>query len=149
MTTATGAPIEEIKEFHFHLYWMTQSKTARANAESLLDLIHLKNKEGYFIAKPLRINEGPVGPHPMSSCEVWVPIESFGRFYGWVSQVRPADVTLMIHPLSKMQVLDHTERIAFMGAAAPLYIEALGEAVLSEAPAQYPELGVGYSKRED
>ncbi|KAI9329843.1 hypothetical protein BDR26DRAFT_871988 [Obelidium mucronatum] len=136
MTDNRATP-DEIKEFHFHLYWLTQSKQARANVEKLLAQIEARNKDGYFVAKPLRINEGPVGPHPMSSCEVWVPIEFFGRFYGWISQVRPVDVTL----------LDHTDRIAFMGPQAPLFVEALQPPVLDTYPLQYPELGLGYSKK--
>ncbi|KAJ3027710.1 UNVERIFIED_CONTAM: hypothetical protein HDU68_003297 [Siphonaria sp. JEL0065] len=158
--------VDEIKEFHFHLYWLTQSKQATANAQELLNMIEAKNLEGYFVAKPLRINVGPVGvelrwlacvvklivsalqPHPMSSCEVWVPIEYFGRFYGWVSQVRPADVTLMIHPLSKEAYVDHTHRIAFMGAPAPLSLEGWSKEKADEFPAQYPELGLGYSKKQ-
>ncbi|KAI8622625.1 DOPA-like domain-containing protein [Chytriomyces sp. MP71] len=137
--------IEEIKEFHFHLYWISSSKAALADAQALLDLIDAKNGEGYFVAKPLRINNGPVGPHPMSSCEVWVPIEYFGKFYGWVAQVRPQSVSLMIHPLSKHELLDHTERIAFMGPSVPLNVEYLEQSAMAEPPAQYPEFKLGYS----
>ncbi|KAJ3070055.1 hypothetical protein HDU98_006908 [Podochytrium sp. JEL0797] len=114
--SATNDPVEEIKEFHFHLYWLTQSKQARANVETLLAKINTKNDRGYFVAKPLHINEGPVG--------------------------RPTDVTIMIHPLSKHQLLDHTERVAFMGDAVPLFVESLQPPILKEAPAQYPQLGV-------
>ncbi|ORY40535.1 hypothetical protein BCR33DRAFT_768100 [Rhizoclosmatium globosum] len=141
--------VDLIKEYHFHLYWLTQSKDARTNAQELLDYIQKKNDEGFFVAKPLRVNEGPVGPHPMSSCEVWVPIEYFAKFYGWIAQVRPANVTVMIHPLSREERLDHTHRIAFMGPSAPLAVEDWPEEKSDAFPAQYPELGLGYSKKTD
>ncbi|KAJ3232805.1 hypothetical protein HDU78_006847 [Chytriomyces hyalinus] len=143
----TITEVEEIKEFHFHLYWLSTSRRALNDAETLLDLIEKKNADGYFVAKPLRVNATPVGPHPMSSCEVWVPIEYFGKFYGWVAQMRPSTVSLMIHPLSRHQLLDHTDRVAFMGPSAPLNVETLQPPVMEHSPAQYPELGLGYSAK--
>ncbi|KAI9343774.1 DOPA-like domain-containing protein [Zopfochytrium polystomum] len=140
---------EEIKEFHFHVYWHTSDPSARAAALALRDDILRLNALGFFVAVPLaRVNEGPIGPHPMGSYEVWVPTEHFARFYQWIVRNRNEKVSVLLHPLSKEEVLDHTTRAVFMGPSAPLWVDVL-RPKLEHWPLQYPELGLGYSRPAD
>ncbi|KAJ3072010.1 hypothetical protein HK102_006335 [Quaeritorhiza haematococci] len=138
-------PGGEVKEWHFHIYWHTQSPSSRSAALYLRNRILHLTFTHYFTAKPLpTINDSPIGPHPMSSYEVWVPYESFARFYSWIVLNRPKDVSVMIHPLTREEVKDHTERAVFLGGTATLWVGGLRER-LEDVPRQYPELGLGYS----
>ncbi|KAJ3207757.1 hypothetical protein HDU67_007259 [Dinochytrium kinnereticum] len=137
---------EEIKEFHFHVYWITSDASARAAALNFRKEILRLNEAKFFVAVPLeRVNEGPMGPHPMGSYEVWCPTEYFARVYQWMARNRPSNVSIFIHPLSKEQLLDHTYRASFLGPSMPLYLETLQPPTLDHYPRQYPELQLGYS----
>ncbi|KAJ1552000.1 hypothetical protein HK405_013093, partial [Cladochytrium tenue] len=131
---------KEVKEFHFHIYWHTSDTSARAAALNFRNEVLRLNREGFFVAVPLeRVNEAPLGPHPMGSYEVWCPTEYFARTYQWMIANRPPLVSILVHLLSKEEVIDHTTRAIFLGPSAPLFIGAL-RPVLDEYPAQYPEL---------
>ncbi|KAJ3375200.1 hypothetical protein HDU92_000841, partial [Lobulomyces angularis] len=96
-----------------------------------------------FINVVLRINESPIGPHITGSFECWCPIESFARIYGFLI-LNKGPLSILIHPLTSEQLLDHTDRSAFIGTRIPLNLSALNER-LDFLPAQYQELGKGYS----
>ncbi|TPX68203.1 hypothetical protein SpCBS45565_g03289 [Spizellomyces sp. 'palustris'] len=139
---------EEIKEFHFHIYWITSDRNAHDKAMALRKRILELVDAGFFKVVPLStVNEIPRGPHPVGSYEVWVPFEYFARFYSWVSLHRTPDVSILIHPLTKEEIKDHTFRATFMGPSMPLNLNALSEK-LDHVPLQYPELGLGYSARK-
>ncbi|RKO89744.1 DOPA-like domain-containing protein, partial [Blyttiomyces helicus] len=133
--------------FHFHVYWLTRDAHAKEAAYKLRDRIIELNELGFFVAVPLAItNDAPVGPHPVGSYEVWVPTEYFARAYSWMIQNRPENLSIFVHPLTKMELQDHTTRATFLGPSYPLYTEHL-EDDLKENPRQYPELGLGYSRQ--
>ena len=48
------------------------------------------------------------------------------------------------YPLTQYEVLDHSDRSAWMGKPVPLDLTRLPEYV-DKVPLQYPELGLGYS----
>ncbi|KAJ3194858.1 hypothetical protein HK101_001749 [Irineochytrium annulatum] len=144
----TKEELEEIKEFHFHIYWLTSSIKAKEAALALREEVFRLNKSGFFVAVPLsHVNEVPRGPHPMGSYEIWCPKEHFSRCYQWLIVNRPEEVSIFIHPLSRQEILDHSYRAAFVGPSAPLFLDALSDD-LDTPPLQYPELGLGYSARE-
>ncbi|KAI8927240.1 DOPA-like domain-containing protein [Entophlyctis helioformis] len=146
---------EEIKEWHLHVYWHIQpsyhgSSSVSATEQLAIDFrnrILALNESGYFVAVPLKtVNREPRGPHPIGSYEVWVPAEHFARVYGWFVLNRPKELKVLLHPLTRHELLDHTERAVYLGgpAALPLKLDELGD-VLDHVPLQYPELGLGYS----
>ena len=134
----------QIKEFHFHVYWEVENSD---KAMYLHDLIKSNDSSGIFTAKILRINSRPVGPHPVPSFETWVPFESFAHVYEFFLRQLPVSdgISVLIHPLTRHEILDHTTRATFLGKSYPLDLSVLHEE-LPEVPAQYPELGLGYSK---
>lgn len=77
------------------------------------------------------------------SYEVWCPKEYFSRVYSWFILHRGIH-SVLIHPLTKEQLLDHSERAVWMGAPVPLDTKKL-RPVLNKVPAQYPELKLGYN----
>jgi DOPA 4,5-dioxygenase len=139
--------VSEIKEFHFHVYWFLHDQHTKDQAESLRsEIIRLTNQK-YFVAIPLdTVNYEPRGPHPIGSYEVWVPQEHFAKVYSWFLLHRPSNISVLLHPLTKHEMLDHTERAVFLGSSIPLKLNAL-QTILPQLPAQYPELGLGYSAK--
>eukprot|EP00842_Homolaphlyctis_polyrhiza_P006375 jgi/Hompol1/6739/HPOL_001546-RA len=139
--------IDEIKEFHFHVYWFVKDPKTHAKAIELRDKILALNESGYFVAKPLnRVNEIPIGPHPIGSYEVWVPQEHFARAYSWFLLNRPPELMILLHPLTRQERRDHSERAVFLGGppGIPIKLDELRE-LADKLPLQYPELGLGYS----
>lgn len=133
-----------VKEYHFHVYWDKDDRNQHESAMNLhAEIIHRASLGGSFVAKILRINLQPVGPHPSASYEVWVPIESFALVYSFFLHNR-RDLSILVHPLTRHELLDHTDRSAFLGPRKKLHLEALIK-LLDDVPKQYPELGLGYS----
>lgn len=54
--------------------------------------------------------------------------------------------SILIHPLTKKQGLDHSDRAAWIGKPVPLDLTKF-DWELDKLPIQYPELGLGYSKK--
>jgi len=134
-----------IKEFHFHVYFF------QANAKAVESALQLRNKIielnntrfGYTVIPLDRVNYEPRGPHPIGSYENWVPIETFANVYQWFIQNHEG-LSILVHPLSRYEIEDHSTRAAWIGEKLPLDLSKLTP-VLDYIPLQYPELGLGYS----
>ncbi|CAG8470559.1 8854_t:CDS:2 [Diversispora eburnea] len=136
--------LEEIKEFHFHVYFFQKNQKQQESALKLREKIIELTEKGFFHPVPFQnVNYTPVGPHSIGSYEVWCPKEHFSRVYSWFIYHRGIH-SVLIHPLTKEQLLDHTDRAAWMGTPVPLDVKKLTP-VLQKTPAQYPELKLGYS----
>ncbi|GAB9471094.1 Dopa 4,5-dioxygenase [Globisporangium polare] len=160
---------EEIKEWHFHVYWLenrSEQGFARADALRRLLLEHVESDPSNFIAvfhgvsqkqypaligSPPPMNRKPVGPHPSGSFEVWVPKESFVRLLSFFTLHRGA-LSIFLHPLTKDQRVDHSaQRAIWLGQPWPIDADSLPADPTEEdadPPFQYPELGLGYSRRD-
>lgn len=164
-TTAAAARDEEIKEWHFHVYWLeNRSERGFAQADALRrKLLERVETDPAFIAvfhgvssaqypalrgTPPPMNRSPVGPHPSGSFEVWVPKESFVRVLSFFTLHR-GNLSIFLHPLTKDQRLDHSSaRAMWLGPSWPIDAEELPLDPTDEdadPPFQYPELGLGYS----
>ncbi|KAF1315005.1 Dopa 4,5-dioxygenase, partial [Globisporangium splendens] len=156
---------EEIKEWHFHVYWLeNRSEQGFAQANALrLQLLERVETDPEFIAvfhgvssaqypallgTPPPMNRTPVGPHPSGSFEVWVPKESFVKVLSFFTFHR-GSLSIFLHPLTKDQRIDHSSaRAVWLGPSWPIDGTALPEDPTEEdadPPFQYPELGLGYS----
>ncbi|KAI1321426.1 hypothetical protein EDD11_005117 [Mortierella claussenii] len=135
----------EIKEFHFHLYWFQNNAASHASAVKLRDRILELVKQGFFQVVPLKngINTSPRGPHPIGSYEVWCAREDFARCYSWFVLNRGPH-SILIHPLTKEELADHSSRATWLGTPVPLDFTNL-DPHLDHVPSQYPELGLGYN----
>ncbi|KAF9160651.1 hypothetical protein DFQ26_005296 [Actinomortierella ambigua] len=135
----------EIKEFHFHVYWFQNNAESHASAVRLRDRILALVDKGFFRVVPLKngINTVPRGPHPIGSYEVWVPREDFARAYSWFVLNRGPH-SILIHPLTREEVADHTSRATWLGTPVPLDVSKLTPH-LDHTPSQYPELKLGYN----
>jgi len=134
----------EIKEWHFHIYFLQNNEQSRAEALELRDAILSLRSQGAFVAVPLyRVNYGPIGPHTIGSYEVWCPTESFASVFSYMTLYR-GDLSVLIHPLTREERKDHDTRKAWLGQPYGLDLSVLP--VLSDTiPYQYPELKMGYT----
>ncbi|KAF9391759.1 hypothetical protein CPB97_005610 [Podila verticillata] len=144
------AQSQEMKEFHFHTYFFQANPESLEAAREFRAKIEALVQEGYFHVVPQvwggGINTTPLGPHAVGSFETWVPIEHFSRAFGWFAQNR-GKFSILIHPLTKDEIIDHTDRAVWLGQPVPLDFKVLRER-LDKIPLQYPELGMGYSAKE-
>ncbi|KAI0781496.1 DOPA-like domain-containing protein [Trametes elegans] len=139
----------EIKEWHFHIYFHQRNADEHHAALELRDAVLRLRRDGAFVAVPLfRVNNDPVGPHPVGSYEIWVPGESFVAVYSYLALNR-GSLSVLIHPLTREQVCtltsdDHEIRHAWLGASYPLDLGTL-PVRSDEVPLQYASLKLGYS----
>ncbi|KAI8097630.1 DOPA-like domain-containing protein [Halteromyces radiatus] len=136
---------EEIKEWHFHIYFFQQNEEQKQQALVLRDRVLALVKEGFFKVVPFyRVNLQPIGPHPIGSYEVWCPTEHFARAFSFFTLNR-GGLSILIHPLTLYPLTDHTSRAVWLGASMPLDYSSLAD--VEEGPlGQYPKLKLGYSK---
>ncbi|KAH6919226.1 DOPA-like domain-containing protein [Coprinopsis sp. MPI-PUGE-AT-0042] len=134
----------EVKEWHFHIYFHQNNKEEHDEALRLRDAVLRLRRDGAFVAVPLRrVNEGPIGPHPVGSYEIWCPSETFASVFSYLCLNR-GNLSILVHPLTRQERIDHEVRNAWIGPAFPLDLSVL--LVESEqVPLQYPTLKLGYS----
>lgn len=89
----------------------------------------------------------PVGPHPMGSFETWVPVEYFAKLYEWFVQKR-GPLTIFVHPLTRHELVDHTDRVVFMGKSYTLNTDVLRKEIPNFG-SQYEYLKLGYATPEN
>lgn len=143
MADLEQALANEIKEFHFHVYFMQNQSKSVQEAEALHKKIQDLVAAGFFHVVPGKIYYQPFKPHLVANFEIWVPKEHFARAYQWIVLNR-GTLSVMIHPLTRLEIKDHTERAVWLGPSFPLDMSWLTE----EFPApeiQFPELKMGYS----
>ena len=146
----------EIKEWHFHVYFIPREQPFAWELRNRL-IEAVKNKEFVSIFNGInstivpgveegnipKFNVNPIGPHIVGSYEVWVPTQHFSAVLSWMTLNR-GPLSVLIHPLTRYEILDHTDRSMWMGTPYRLDLTRL-TADLGEAPLQYPELHLGYS----
>ena len=64
-------------------------------------------------------NTGPIGPHPCGSFEIWVPQEYLPHMLSFMMFNR-GDITVLVHPLGKTEVRDHTVDAMWLGNPYPI-----------------------------
>jgi len=144
----TPEETEEIKEWHFHVYFFQDNEENRASAVQLRSDIFRLVEEGFFKVVPLwRVHQKPTGPHPIGSFEVWTPKEHLPRALSYFMLHRGPH-SVLLHPLTCQEVLDHTDRALWLGKPVPLDLSQLRQGELESIPLQYPELGLGYSAED-
>lgn len=107
-----------IEYYHFHLYYPVEEIE---KAKIVLNKVENEIKEN------LRLEIGrawdkPVGPHPIGSCQVTVPRESFKEVSEWFLENRDG-FDLFIHGVSGDDYKDHTKYVIWMGKEHPLNLE--------------------------
>lgn len=115
--------VEPIEFYDFHVYYFARIELSRKEAFDLLDKL-LRDfpenaKEGSIIVKKLP-NDDVIGPHATQFWEVDVKRpEVFVRLLGWF-QLNHGNLSVLIHPQTGEDLLDHTERALWLGDKLPV-----------------------------
>lgn len=149
----------EIKEWHFHVYWFQNNRNQKEAALRIRNELieHVRTKDFIVVLDGVNnsilpklntsnvppINNGPRGPHPIGSYEVWTPKESMAKALSYFMR-RRGGLSILLHPLTMHTIQDHTGRAMWLGKSFNLDLSVLCEDC-NEDKSQYPELGLGYS----
>lgn len=63
----------------------------------------------------------PCGPHPRGSFEVLFTREVFADYVAWLMFMRPENLDVLVHPLTRSQLLDHGARALWLGRPHELH----------------------------
>jgi len=113
--------------FHSHAYFDHVAPECEAEARAFMDLVERTFASTAHVEVHSFI-PAPVGPHPRGSFEVLFTREAFADYVPWLIFTRPERISILIHPLTRSQTLDHTVRALWLGT--PLMLDrAMLEAV--------------------
>ena len=149
-----------VKEYHFHVYWAQENLEQAAEALTLRDAIIMEVVAGNMTvvcngvtsdilpglddSRVPHFNTGPRGPHPVGSFEVWTPREFLPEMLSFMMYNR-GSLSILVHPLGKTEVRDHTTDAMWLGPSFRLDLSTLNPDGGDDP--QYPELGLGYSSQ--
>ena len=92
----------------------------------------------------LSVRSGQSSPHPVGSFEVWTPREFLPEMLSFMMYNR-GSLSILVHPLGRTEVRDHTTDALWLGPSFRLDLSALNPDGGDDP--QYPELGLGYSSQ--
>jgi len=72
------------------------------------------------------VNLGPIGPHTIGSFETCCNKTSISSSLTWFME-NHGNLSILLHPLTRWEIRDHTERSMFLGLRIPLDLSALSE----------------------
>jgi aromatic ring-cleaving dioxygenase len=107
---------ETIREYHAHIYY--EPSTTRDRAARLRERV-----AAAFPAATLgRWHDALVGPHPQSMYQIAFPREVLATFVPWLMLNRDG-LTVLLHPETGDDYVDHTDHAAWFGGMLPLRLE--------------------------
>jgi DOPA 4,5-dioxygenase len=105
-----------IREYHAHIYYdpgQTRDRAARLRERVAAE----------FPAAILgRWHDAPVGPHPQAMYQIAFPREMLAAFVPWLMLNRDG-LTVLLHPETGDDYVDHSAHAAWFGAVLPLRLE--------------------------
>lgn len=117
--------------FHSHAYFDGGVPEHLAEARAFMELVR-----STFASTPhVEVHSFvpvPAGPHPRASFEVLFTRDAFAEYVAWLMFARPPSLSILIHPLTRSQSLDHGARALWLGERLALDLEML-EAVDAKA----------------
>jgi aromatic ring-cleaving dioxygenase len=121
--------------FHAHVYFDDRAPDRVALARGFMDRV-LREFAGTNHVEVHDFLARPAGPHPRGSFEVLFTREVYAEVLLWLTFARPAGLDILVHPLTRSQVLDHTQRAVWLGT--PLILD---RALLEAADARRSAVG--------
>jgi DOPA 4,5-dioxygenase len=100
--------------FHGHTYFDHEVPEAVADATAFMELIRstFSSTQHVEVCSWVPV---PAGPHPRASFEVLFTREVFTEYVSWLMWARPPSLSILVHPLTRSQVQDHTARALWLG----------------------------------
>jgi aromatic ring-cleaving dioxygenase len=109
-----------IAEYHAHVYY--DPATTRGRAERLRQRVAAE----FPRAKLGRWHDELVGPHTQAMYQIAFPSGILSSFVPWLMLNRDG-LTVLLHPETGNDYLDHTAHAAWFGAVLPLRLDAFQE----------------------
>jgi DOPA 4,5-dioxygenase len=106
----------KIQEYHAHVYY--DPATTRSRAERLREDVGRQFPQ----ARLGRWHDELVGPHPQSMYQIAFPKEMLAAFVPWLMLNRDG-LTVLLHPETGDDYIDHSAHAAWFGAVLPLRLE--------------------------
>lgn len=104
-------PINSHDNYHAHVYF------TRETLDFASSLCHQAGETfGLDIG---RVNQKPVGPHPLWSCQILFTSADFEALIPWLEQHRE-ELNVLVHPVTGDDLLDHTEYAYWLGDSVTL-----------------------------
>ncbi|USD66885.1 DOPA 4,5-dioxygenase family protein [Vibrio sp. SCSIO 43136] len=104
-------PVNQHSLYHAHVYF---------DQSSLNFATQLCEQVGQRFGLPLgTINQRPVGPHTVWSCQILFKAQDFERLVPWLDDNR-GDLTVFIHGVTGDDLKDHTEYAYWLGEEVAL-----------------------------
>jgi aromatic ring-cleaving dioxygenase len=119
LAPSTVAPVtdpELIREYHAHIYY--DSTKTRDRAARLRERVAATFRTAILG----RWHDAPVGPHPQSMYQIAFPREMLAAFVPWLMLNRDG-LTVLLHPETGDDYVDHTDHAVWYGATLPLRLE--------------------------
>jgi aromatic ring-cleaving dioxygenase len=127
---ADGPESRRVWLFHSHAYFDHGVPERVAEARAFMDLVSC-TFAGSDHLEVHGFTPFPAGPHRCGSFEVLFTREAFTDYVSWLMFSRPPWLDILVHPLTRSQLLDHTGRALWLGT--PLAIDCV---ILEEADAR-------------
>jgi DOPA 4,5-dioxygenase len=105
--------------FHAHIYFDHAVQQCLAEARAFMELL----QRTFSATAHVEVHSlwpFPVGPHPRGSFEVLFTREVFADFVSWLMFARPQSLDILVHPLTRSQMFDHTLRAFWLGTPLTL-----------------------------
>jgi aromatic ring-cleaving dioxygenase len=106
-----------ISGYHAHLYYAPETRAAAERLRAAIGENFPRVRIGSW-------HDEPVGPHPVAMYQVAFAVEEFPRLVPWLMLNR-AGLDILVHPLTKDSVADHTGFALWLGTPLPLRVEVL------------------------
>lgn len=130
---ADGPESRRVWLFHCHVYFDHAAPERVAEARAFMEII----RRTFVATAHVEVHSlipYPAGPHPRGSFEVLFTREVFAEYVSWLMFSRPESLDILVHPLTRSQTLDHTQRALWLGAPLALdraMLEAVDERLLA------------------
>lgn len=151
---------DQIKEWHFHVYYQTEREYELVKVFQEKVIQAVRNHDFVAVARGITSDDLPglervqdqeirklndaVGPHPVSQLVMWVPFEYASDVLSF-TQINCPPLSVLCHPLTEMQKLDHSDRALWLGKPIELLPGFFdGDREIVDLPFENKELGLGY-----
>jgi len=116
MTEKTAESVGNLG-YHAHIYF--DPEKTRGVAERVYAALAEK-----FSVELDGLRDGPVGPHPIANALVIFKPDQFARLVPYLMQNREG-LDVLVHPLTRDAVVDHTDFAIWLGNPVPLRLHTL------------------------
>jgi DOPA 4,5-dioxygenase len=109
--------MSEIKGYHAHIYYDSDSKPAAARLRETLG--------GRFAAVEIGgLSDEPRGPHPISQFVAIFECSEFQEVVPWLMLNRDG-LDVLVHPLTESSYDDHSKNALWLGTPVPMRLDIL------------------------